>query len=471
MQVVHVSAECYPLAKVGGLADVIGALPKYQQQHKTNAKVIMPFYDTAFIQTHNTATVTEFELTIHQKNYTVSVLQLEEDAMMDTIFLIKIPQLLDRERIYGYEDDVERFTTFQNAVLTWICNWQDLPDIIHCHDHHTGLIPFMTLQCPAYSALKTIPTIFSIHNAQYQGQFSHDKQFLLPEFDHNHVGLLDWDGMINPMAAAIKCAWKVTTVSTSYLQELQKKANGLEHLLAHEKGKSFGILNGIDPDIWNPATDPMIVKNYTMDTFATGKKKNKTWICDSYGLDPEKPLFAFIGRFVYEKAADVLSAAVDAFLTHNKELSVMILGSGSTAIEDELRILQEKYQGNFNVHIGYNEQLSHRIYAGADFLLMPSRVEPCGLNQLYALRYGTIPIVRETGGLKDTVIDMGDDGVGISHRHASIHDIHHSINRALSLYKDTSKHHSIQKKGMKLDHSWNASAQHYKKLYLSVTKN
>lgn len=208
-----------------------------------------------------------------------------------------------------------------------------------------------------------------------------------------------------------------------------------------------------------------------MDTFATGKKKNKTWICDSYGLDPEKPLFAFIGRFVYEKAADVLSAAVDAFLTHNKELSVMILGSGSTAIEDELRILQEKYQGNFNVHIGYNEQLSHRIYAGADFLLMPSRVEPCGLNQLYALRYGTIPIVRETGGLKDTVIDMGDDGVGISHRHASIHDIHHSINRALSLYKDTSKYHSIQKKGMKLDHSWNASAQHYKKLYLSVTKN
>ena len=468
MQIVHISAECYPLAKVGGLADVVGALPKYQKQHGTNASVIMPFYATKFVQSNAFNKLTEFQLTIHGTTHTVSVLQLNDNEMVQDIFVIKIPKLLDRKSVYGYQDDVERFMAFQNAVLTWINSWEERPDIIHCHDHHTGLIPFMITQCPIYKKLKEIPTVFSIHNAQYQGHFSFDQLGLLPDFDQKYRGLLDWGGDINPMAAAIKCAWKVTTVSTSYLEELQEKANGLENLLAHEKAKSSGILNGIDPEIWNPATDPMLLTNYTKSAYIKGKKANKEWICSEYKLDSNRPLFAFIGRFVYEKAADLLAEVVETILKDNKEISIMILGSGNEAIESELQQLKKKYKGNFNTHIGYDEKLSHIIYAGADFLLMPSRVEPCGLNQMYALRYGTIPIVRETGGLKDTVIDIGDDGVGISHRHASVADICYSINRAYILYQELPTYRKVQKKAMLLDHSWNASAEKYNNLYKSI---
>ena len=189
----------------------------------------------------------------------------------------KIPNLLTVDYVYSY-DDTDRFLAFQIAALDWILTWKEKPTIIHCHDHHTGLTPFMLQESFNYESLNKIPVLLTIHNAQYQGSFSHDKVGLIPEFNFEHVGLLDWGGMINPLSVAIKCAWRVTTVSPSYMEELKVKANGLEYLLAAESGKCVGILNGIDSEVWNPETDDYIVQNFKKTTVVSGRKGNKKWL-------------------------------------------------------------------------------------------------------------------------------------------------------------------------------------------------
>jgi starch synthase len=351
--------------------------------------------------------------------------------------------------------------------MDWILTLKTKPTIIHCHDHHTGLIPFMAQECFKYESLNQIPVILTIHNAQYQGWFAHDKVHYLPAFDISNIGLLDWDGSINPLAAGIKCAWRVTTVSPSYMEELQHAANGLESLLSHENQKCVGILNGIDADVWNPETDEFITKNYSTKNIQTGKTANKKWLCKEFGFSASKPLFAFIGRLVLEKGADLLPEVFDKILS-KKECTILILGSGNPEVEDSLKALKKKHKGVYNTFIGYDEKLSHLIYAGADFLLMPSRVEPCGLNQLYSLRYGTIPVVRSIGGLKDTVIDVEDGGFGISHQDASGDDILQTLNRAIAFYNDKPAFKKTRKHIMSIDHSWNVSAQKYIDLYNSL---
>ncbi|RZL40282.1 MAG: glycogen synthase, partial [Pedobacter sp.] len=309
------------------------------------------------------------------------------------LYIVHIQGLTDRPNVYGYDDDTERFVAFQIATLDWISQWEHRPDVIHCHDHHTGLIPFMVANCLKYQNISKVPTILTIHNAQYQGQFGWNKLYYLPAFDLWKGGLLGWEDAINPLASAIKCAWRVTTVSPSYLDEMMDNARGLESLLRQERWKSSGILNGIDSEVWNPETDPMLGKSYSLKTVEAGKAANKKALCDVFQLDSSKPLFTFIGRLVDEKGADLLP---DIFYTaleqHGDNINVLVLGSGDTWVEGRLNQLKDIYGGKYNVYIGYNEQVSHEIYAGADFLLMPSRVEPCGLNQLYALRYGTVPI-------------------------------------------------------------------------------
>jgi len=468
MKILHTSFECYPVAKVGGLADVVGSLPKYQCDLNVESIVAMPYYDNSFVQQQNLEQVSYGHIKVNGLDYDYKILKLSSEKIQFDLYLIHIENLLDREQVYGYEDETDRYLGFQFAVLDWIIKDQIHVDVIHCHDHHTALIPFFINYCYSYEQLKKTPTVLTIHNAQYQGHFSHDKLKVLPKFDFKHVGLLDWYGSINPLACGIKCASRVNTVSPSYMEELKERANGLEGLLRSESEKCIGILNGIDTSFWNTETDEMIVKNYKHSDVVSGKKANKKELCDRYGFNIDLPLFGFIGRLVGEKSADLLAEAIRQSINEYKEINVFVLGSGHKEVENELRQLKEEFPGKFNTHIGYDEKLSHIVYAGSDFLLMPSRVEPCGLNQMYSLRYGTIPIVRRTGGLRDTVIDIGDAGFGICHDQPRVWDIYYSIGRALTLYKDTNTFRKIQKNIMKIDHSWTKSAQEYIDLYKSI---
>lgn len=464
MHIIHISAECYPVAKVGGLADVVGALPKYQNRIGNKATVIMPYYTTSFVEKATTQVDFCFTLVMQKKTYLAEVLFVNDDSLGFPLFLVRVQGLTDRPKVYGYEDDTLRFIAFQRVALQWISEQKTPPDIVHCHDHHTGLVPFMMSKCADFETLKTIPTVLSIHNAQYQGQFGHSEGGLLPRFNQRDLGLLDWAGMINPLAAAIKCAWRVNTVSPSYMEELKQRANGLEWLLNYESAKCVGILNGIDAETWNPQTDSYLTKNYNLRTRASGRKANKEALCEEFGLDASKPLFGFIGRLVWEKGADILPEIIDQAL-NTFDINIILLGSGSTEVEKKLEALKEIHKGAYNAHIGYEERMSHQVYAGADFLLMPSRVEPCGLNQMYSLRYGCMPIVRRTGGLKDTIVDLGDGGFGICHNETTVYDVVHSVRRAVAHMKETKEFKETQKTMMQIDHSWENSAEMYVSLY------
>lgn len=468
MKITHISAECYPIAKVGGLADVVGALPKYQQSQKNSSQVIMPFYNNSYTSSNEFKAVYESHLKLGNENYSFRVLKTKENTLDFDVFFIDVPALLYKDYVYSF-DDTDRFLAFQIATLDWILTWKNKPSIIHCHDHHTGLIPFMLQESFKYELLNKIPVILTIHNAQYQGGFTHEKANLIPEFNINNFGLLDWNYQINSLAAAIKCAWAVTTVSPSYMEELKQNANGLENLLSHESSKCHGILNGIDSEVWNPETDEFIIQKFKNRTINSGRKANKKWLCETFSLEEDKPLFAFIGRLVYEKGTDLLPEVFEKAL-NNKDISVLVLGSGSPETEHQFKELISKHENYYYAFIGYDEKLSHIIYAGADFLLMPSRVEPCGLNQMYALRYGSIPIVRNIGGLKDTIIDIDNNGFGILHEDVESNQILNAISRAKSLYQNKAKFNKIRKEIMEIDHSWYVSATEYNKLYKSLLK-
>ena len=465
MTIFHISAECYPVAKVGGLGDVVGALPKYQNKLGEKSSVIMPFYDNKFTRANDFETIHYGKLQLGML-MDFRILKLNNNELGFDIYFVDVPYLLYKDYVYS-DKDTGRFLAFQIAALNWLVQLEEKPDLIHCHDHHTGLIPFMMSQCYAYQRFRSTPSVITIHNGQYQGWFSHDLVHLIPPFDFNKVGLLDWNKIINPLASGIKCAWKVTTVSPSYMEELKYAANGLEHLLQSESYKSVGILNGIDTTVWNPKTDDYLVKNYTTQSVESGKKGNKDWVCEHFNLNPDLPLFIFIGRLVGEKGADLLPYIFDSALK-SKKLSIVMLGSGDGNVENQLEALKDLHKGFYNTYIGYNEKLAHILYAAADFILMPSRVEPCGLNQMYALRYGTVPIVNSVGGLKDTIIDVGEKGFGIRHSGPTVHEVVHAIGRAVEFTEFTEHFKKNRKLIMQIDHSWDASAQTYINLYHSL---
>lgn len=467
MEIIHVAAECYPVAKAGGLGDVVGALPKYQNQLGAIAKVVMPMYRTKFLYENQFEVVHKgaFAMTHYWLEYTVIKESTNQPGF--DLYLVDIYGLLDREKVYGYDDDTERFTAFQIAVADWLSKWQHQPDVVHVHDHHAALIPFMMQNCFAYRHLSSIKTILTIHNGQYQGWMDWSKSDYIPAWDSWKGGLLEWKNMINPLASGVKCAANVTTVSPGYLEELRYNANGLENLFEYERGKCVGILNGIDEQVWDPSTDEYIDTKFSTADVVKGKKANKKILCDNFGLDITKPLIVFIGRLVGEKAADLLPQAISDSLHYiDGRMNFLILGSGDPAVEYQLDQLKNTFVGYYNSQIGYNEKLSHQMYSGADFLLMPSRVEPCGLNQMYAMRYGTVPIVRNTGGLKDTVKDFGEEGgFGVCFNQPTVGDITYSIYRAVELYDQKALFNNIRKQIMQIDHSWENSAGKYIEVY------
>ncbi len=466
MTVYHLSMECYPVAKVGGLADVVGALPKYQNKIEgMDAKVVMPWYNKPFVYDHDFEIV--FDGWIHQSHnaYQVQVLKERSNALGFELFLVRIPGLLDRDNVYGYWDEGQQFLAFQHGVLHWLSAMQIRPDVLHCHDYHTGLVPFMIDNCPDFHFLKGVKTIGTIHNGEYQGSMSWEMANYFPWFDGWKWGLLDWNGRINPLAAMLKCCTAFNAVSGGYMEELYHNFQGLDVLVRQEHKKAFGIINGIDTEVWNPETDVMLPKNYGKKAAQKGKAANKKILCEEYGLNPDLPLFGFIGRFAGEKGADLLPDIVwKSIQQTNGALNIIILGSGDPYVEDRLKDLDYHYV-NFALDLGYKEALSHKIYASSDFLLMPSRVEPCGLNQMYAMRYGTVPIVRYTGGLKDTVQDISTGGAGINFTNPGSDDAVHAMHRALGVYHQKDVMKNLIDANMTFDFSWEKSAQNYVNLY------
>lgn len=480
IQALHISAECYPAAKTGGLGDVVGSLPKYLCEDGVLSAAIIPKYDLKWIRNHEWVTVYEGTFWINWTQRHFRIQQESGNTLGYPLFVVDIPGLFDRPGIYNdpsganYSDEVERYIGFQQAVLEWLLSfpWHQRPRVLHCHDHHTALIPWMIKHCPAYQQLAPIPTVFTIHNGQYQGAFSWRNGHLLPPYEASSRWMLDWNDTINPMACAIKAAWAVTTVSESYLYELHESSMGLEPLFRQEWRKEYGIINGIDAQVWDPATDPMLQHRLENNDIQSFKQKNKQALCEWFGFPPELPIISYIGRIVGEKGADLLPDTYRRFLSGGGRASFLVLGTGEPWTQNEFRRMAYELPGRFNAVIDYNEALAHQIYGGSDFLIMPSRVEPCGLNQMYAMRYGTIPIVRSIGGLKDTVPDIGigdGTGRGIRFDHFSVDDAHRAIYRAVSMYhNDPPTVAYLRKHVMSIDFSWENAVAQYLAVYRRI---
>lgn len=479
MKILHVSAECYPAAKAGGLGDVAGALPKYLNAAGVETAVIMPKYSTKWLNNQEYREIIKGNVRLGMYYAPYSIQECLNTDLGFTIYVVDAPQYFHRKGIYtdengiGYRDDVERWLTFQQAVIHWLLGMKNKPKVVHCHDHHTGLLPFMFKFCPEYGALKSIPTVFTIHNGQYQGAFSWQLSQIMPFYESEAMGMLEWNGTINPMASAIKCCWRFTTVSPGYMEELRNNSGGLEWLMNNERAKSIGILNGIDNEVWNPKTDPMLRARLQSDINAY-KKANKDYICERFGLRNDFPVITFIGRVVGEKGADLLPHTIRRFLQQTGVAATFaILGTGDPSVQDALQRVSFEFNGRMGVVLEYNEALSHNLYAGSDFIVMPSRVEPCGLNQMYALRYGTIPIVRAVGGLKDTVEDISapDGGAGIRFYNFDSDELLMAFNRAMRLYWDEQeKFEELRVKDMAIDNSWEKSTNDYLKIYSEIAQ-
>jgi len=497
IQVLHISAECYPAAKTGGLGDVVGSLPKYMTQAGVLSAAVIPKYDLKWINGREWVTVYSGAIRSDWRTIHFSVQQEKSNALGFPFFVVDIPGLYDRPGIYNdpggwaYGDEIERYLVFQQAVLQWVISFpeHERPRVLHCHDHHTGLIPFMAKFSPDFRALAETPTVFTIHNGQYQGAFSWKNHNILPYYDAWARSYLDWNGAVNPMASAIKCAWAVTTVSESYLYELHESSLGLEPLFRLEWQKQWGIINGIDAQVWDPSTDaalqfrlePSSVKTSageansqqsTVDSQQSFKQKNKRVLCEWFGLPEHLPMVSFIGRMVSEKGSDLLPDAYRNYIHAGGSATFLVLGTGETWTQNEFRAMSHQYPGRVNAVIDYNEALAHQIYAGSDFLIMPSRVEPCGLNQMYAMRYGTIPIVRSVGGLKDTVPDIAEpdgNGRGIRFDQATLSDIGHAIHRGAAMWhNEPGIVAMLRQRIMAVDFSWENTVGRYFSVYQRI---
>lgn len=465
MRITHIAAECFPVLKAGGLGDVVGSLPKYLQKLGTQTEVIVPHHWSKFTENAKMELVFRKNLFFGEQFHDVKIWHDTENFLGFSLFLIEIPGMFPRLKVYGYNDDSQRFIFFQTVALLFLKSREKKPDIIHCHDHHTGLIPFLMKNGLDFREFSQTPSIFTIHNGEYTGQMSWNLARLIPKFDVHQRGMIDWNDTINPITSGIKNSWKVTTVSEGYLQELILDDNSTGKAIQEQWMKSVGIVNGIDTEIWNPKNDKYIENNYDIKTVTEGKRKNKETICFRYGLNPNFPLFAYVGRMATEKGADLLPFAMAGVLSQYKKVNFMIVGSGSPHFENAVEYTKKYFPKNINTFIGYDEALAHLVYAGADYIMMPSRIEPCGLNQLYAMNYGTIPIVRKTGGLKDTVKDIDDNGEGFTFLQANGEDLKNTILRALYFPWDEKKLQKHRQKLMKIDNSWEKSAEKYLEIY------
>lgn len=465
--VVFVASEGQPFIATGGLADVIGSLPiALAQNGNVNVSVILPLYGQVDATLRKSFTfVGNFEVSLSWRRVYCGVFKYEYKNV--TYYFIDNEYYFKRDQgLYGYYDDGERFAFFSKAALDTIGYLGIYPDVLHCHDWQTALsVIYLKTLYSGSGFYNKIKTVFTIHNIEYQGKYSFDilgDLFGIPEEYHN---VLEQDGIINLMKGAIELSDTVNTVSPTYANEIKDDyfAHGLASIINRNAGKICGILNGIDYDFYNPSTDGRIFANYSSDDL-TGKAKNKESLQKMLNLPVRKevPVIAIISRLVSHKGLDLVKAVADGILENDVQL--VILGKGDSAYEHFFTDLQNRYPGKCVTMIAYNQDLSRKIYAGADIFLMPSKMEPCGLSQMIASRYGTVSIVRETGGLNDS-IKAGEDGNGFTFRDYNAHDMLYVINKACAEFKNKDMWLKIQNKAMTTDFSWKNQAGKYEELY------
>ena len=467
MKILYASSEAYPFAMSGGLADVAGALPKELRRRFVGCRVVMPLYDTVSEELRSKMTfLCSITVPVAWRRQYCGVFEAHVDGVI--YYLIDNQYYFNRGSLYGHYDDAERFAFFSRAVLEIIPHINFTPDIIHCNDWQTALVPVYLDAYykfdPLYSDIKTV---FTIHNIQYQGIYGHEILSDVFGFSNDALGLLDFSGCINLMKAAIQCSHKVTTVSPTYSKEILDPyfSHGLDPILKQFTYKLCGIVNGIDYDVYNPEEDKLIYKNFSHED-ASGKAENKKRLQKDMKLEQraDVPLIGIVTRFADHKGLDLVQCVFEDIM--KADVQFVILGSGEWKYEHFFSTMAEKYPGRVGLKLGFDPTLAHRIYAGADIFLMPSKSEPCGLAQMVALRYGTVPIVRETGGLNDTIFDSGDGkGNGFTFNQYNAHDMLNAIWRAIGGYADKEGWATLSKRGMLCNNSWSSSANQYIKLY------
>ena len=476
MKILFAASECVPFVKTGGLADVVGALPKRLRDEGADVRVMLPMYSAIDSKWRaKMEHVLFFYVNLGWRRQYVGVEKLVYEGI--TFYFIDNEQYFGRNYIYGYgADEGERFAYFCRAVLESLPLIDFVPDILHCHDWQTGLIPAMLdIQYRKLDAYKGVKTVFTIHNLQYQGLFQIDdieEMVALGELAYT-ADSLEFYGTCSFIKGGIVFADRVTTVSPTYAQEIQTAYYGerLDGLLRARAGSLTGVLNGIDTDEYNPETDAALAVNYGADSFEK-KIGNKIALQRQLGLreDADAPLIAMVTRLNPQKGIDLVERVLGEIMATGAQM--VVLGMGESKYEDLFNWAQWKYSGQLSATFQMNHELAHRVYAAADMYLMPSRFEPCGLSQLISLRYGTLPIARETGGLRDTVLSYNEytgEGNGFTFLNYNAHDMLHVIERAVGIYQE---HKDVWKalavRAMRGSYGWDQSAKKYLAIYEEV---
>ena len=476
MKVLYAASEAVPFCKTGGLADVAGSLPPALAAQGVETAVILPLYRLVKERFADQLTFLCYDyVDLAWRHAYCGLFSLKKDGV--TWYFLDNEQYFGRPELYGCADDGERFGFFSRAVVKMLDHLDFWPDVIHCNDWQTALIPiYLKDDGVREERYRSVRTVLTIHNIEYQGRYDPYCLGGLFGLDRGWVddGTLLLDGDLNLLKGAILTADAVNAVSPTYAQELKNPyfAHRMEGILTQCGYKLSGVLNGIDMKLYDPAADPRIAANYTAED-VSGKAADKAALQKALGLrpEPETPIIAMVSRLVTHKGLDLIREVMGDIM----ELPVqfVLLGSGDAAYEDFFRHAAERWPERMAIRLGYDEALSMAIYAGADLFLMPSRSEPCGLSQMIAMRYGTVPIVRETGGLKDTVQPYEawrDAGTGFTFANYSSADMLHVIREAVYLYKDYPDAFArLRRRAMERDFSWNRSAGDYLKIYAAVT--
>jgi len=481
MRALLVASEATPFAKTGGLADVVGSLPAALERAGCEASLVIPAHREVFSKgIEFEPTGISFEVPIGARRPQARILRARLPGSQSQVFLVGNDDCFDRPTLYGgaedYPDNAERFIFFSRAALEFAAR-QDQPyDIIHCHDWQTGLVPaYRRLLPQSWPTLARSRTVMTIHNMAYQGLFWH-WDMLLTGLDWKYFNWqqMEFYGQLNLLKTGIVFADAISTVSPTYAREIQGPVGGcgLEGVLASRSNVLTGIVNGIDTTVWSPFADPHLPRPYSADDFAKGKSAAREALAARLGGlgDGSVPLVAFVGRLVEQKGIDLLIEMLGRMAGGGRARFV-VLGTGDGVHEEALRSVAATYPGAVDVVIGFDESLAHLVQAAADIMLVPSRFEPCGLTQLYALRYGTIPVVRATGGLVDTVVDTTPETIGVGTASGFVfeaydsHALEHALLRAIDAHVDRDLWGGLVRRVMAQDWSWDASAADYLALY------
>lgn len=467
MRILFAASECVPFIKTGGLADVIGSLPKELQSGQIEVRVILPLYDEIDEKYHHDMQfLTTFEVQLGWRKQETAIFTLKHDQIQ--YYFVANDYYFTRKGIYGYYDDGERFIYFSHAVIKALEYIDYKPDVLHAHDWQAAMtVALANIMQP----IPDMKTVFTIHNLKYQGVMplgTFDDFFRLPR---EHISGMEWNGMLNCLKSALFHADKITTVSPSYAEEIKNPyyGEGLHPMLQQRAADLTGIINGIDTTEYNPLTDEHLYVNYRSSKIK--KQDNKILLQKELGLreDRETPLYVVITRLVEQKGLHLLERILEEFL--QEDVQFVVLGTGEEQFEGYFRYLAHKYPDQMKALITFDEGLARKLYAASDFFVMPSKFEPCGLSQLIALQYLSVPIVRETGGLRDTIVpfnEISGHGNGFSFTNYNAHDLLHVLKYSLEVYQSEESWKQLLKNVNKSVFRWKDSAKKYKELYESI---